>query len=413
MFNLFKKGKRIDSVSKLERSETQNPVTQEDVMAFIYDKKMVPNEYGENKVIISRWVKCDGDIVKKGELLLELEIRRKFDTSMHATVSALFDGLLEIIKEESDFIYPDYLIEGEKVFKIYKEPFEQKQQELKNKRFQNIPLIKIDKFSGSKEIRWEMVGGKPKNKRARTYDGFIFEDENNHIKLIFTLNNIDNKDFIIFRYLTREYKLTVGSKILFYFSDGEIHTFEILTKPYLHSDDSNWGHIFETRVQITIDELECLKTKEFMDWQIEFPQPGKKITGVVPSSDIQFSINKLAIEYCELVGTELNNYQPLQNKGDLVSKTSKSDEECYVYLMVDSTNNYHKIGTSIKPLIREKTLLSEKPTIELLCSKRFPSRRIALSFEFALHQAYKEKRVRGEWFDLSNKDIQELKESFE
>jgi hypothetical protein len=49
----------------------------------------------------------------------------------------------------------------------------------------------------------------------------------------------------------------------------------------------------------------------------------------------------------------------------------------------------------------------------MLCSKRFPNRRIANSFEQALHQAYKGKRVRGEWFNLSDKDILDLKESFE
>lgn len=79
--------------------------------------------------------------------------------------------------------------------------------------------------------------------------------------------------------------------------------------------------------------------------------------------------------------------------------------------MVDLTNHYHKIGISNKFVIREKTLQSEKPTIEMLCNKRFPNRKIANSFEQALHQTYKDKRVRGEWFDLSDKDIQELMET--
>ena len=76
--------------------------------------------------------------------------------------------------------------------------------------------------------------------------------------------------------------------------------------------------------------------------------------------------------------------------------------------MIDIINNYHKIGISNKPDYREKTLQSEKPTIEMLCSKRFPNRKIASSFEQALHQTYTANRIRGEWFNLSKKDVEDL-----
>lgn len=46
----------------------------------------------------------------------------------------------------------------------------------------------------------------------------------------------------------------------------------------------------------------------------------------------------------------------------------------------------------------------------MLCYKRFPNRKIATSFELALHQSYADKRVRGEWFDLTEKEVQELNE---
>lgn len=84
---------------------------------------------------------------------------------------------------------------------------------------------------------------------------------------------------------------------------------------------------------------------------------------------------------------------------------------CYVYLMHDKRNGYHKIGVSKEPKYREKTLQSEQPAIEMICSKRYPSRKIAEAIEAALHKAYAEQRVRGEWFDLSPVDIQMLKEA--
>ena len=79
--------------------------------------------------------------------------------------------------------------------------------------------------------------------------------------------------------------------------------------------------------------------------------------------------------------------------------------------MIDTTNNYHKIGISNHPDYRERTLQSEKPTIELISNKRFPNRKIASSFEQALHQAYSEKRVRGEWFELDGDEVEDIKES--
>lgn len=78
---------------------------------------------------------------------------------------------------------------------------------------------------------------------------------------------------------------------------------------------------------------------------------------------------------------------------------------CYVYLMKDTSNGYHKIGISNTPEYRERTLQSEKPTIEMLACKKFPTRKIAESIESALHTAYSQQRLRGEWFNLTDADV--------
>lgn len=79
--------------------------------------------------------------------------------------------------------------------------------------------------------------------------------------------------------------------------------------------------------------------------------------------------------------------------------------------MCDKRNGYYKIGISKEPKYREKTLQSEQPAIEMVCNKLYPSPKIAKAIEFALHEAYSEQRVRGEWFDLSPEDVIMLKES--
>ena len=69
--------------------------------------------------------------------------------------------------------------------------------------------------------------------------------------------------------------------------------------------------------------------------------------------------------------------------------------------MFDANTKYYKIGISNQPKYREKTLQSEKPTIELIKSKQFPSRAIASALEKALHNTYASNHIRGEWYNLS------------
>jgi len=70
------------------------------------------------------------------------------------------------------------------------------------------------------------------------------------------------------------------------------------------------------------------------------------------------------------------------------------EESKKTYLMKDKCNNYYKIGVSKNPKYREKTLQSEKPTIEMV--KVWDK-----NIESHLHDKYKRQRIRGEWFNLT------------
>ena len=69
------------------------------------------------------------------------------------------------------------------------------------------------------------------------------------------------------------------------------------------------------------------------------------------------------------------------------------------YILKDNTNNTYKIGKSINPLKREKTLQSEKPNLKLI--KIFEN-----NIEKELHELYKHCRLRGEWFKLNNVQLE-------
>jgi hypothetical protein len=71
----------------------------------------------------------------------------------------------------------------------------------------------------------------------------------------------------------------------------------------------------------------------------------------------------------------------------------------YVYLM-RHTNGLTKIGFSYSPQAREKTLQAEDPRLRLIATKQAHK-----NVETRLHRIFSDKRVRGEWFDLSNREV--------
>lgn len=90
------------------------------------------------------------------------------------------------------------------------------------------------------------------------------------------------------------------------------------------------------------------------------------------------------------------------NLPDIPQKKTK------IYLMRHGVNGLVKIGKSINPSLREKTLQAEDPMIE----KIFHSNWVSPHVERDLHRKFSHLRVRGEWFSLSQEDIASIKASF-
>lgn len=76
----------------------------------------------------------------------------------------------------------------------------------------------------------------------------------------------------------------------------------------------------------------------------------------------------------------------------------------YVYLMHNARNGFYKIGFSANPKVRENTLQSEDPQVTLVGA--FAG---TLKDEKDMHNAYRDRRVRGEWFNLSAVDVEGIK----
>lgn len=280
--------------------------------------------------------------------------------------------------------------------------------------FKNKPQIKVDEFNNSTKITWLVVGGYlyPFNHLCISPIGGVISNSDEGKNLIFSFENFNNKDYLTFYFSKRDYNLKVGDKVNFLFEHNYTLLFEIVEIPRKSRYSSL--NLYETKSLITQNELQTFAQKKLLKWKIEFSSDNKCLMSDAKNfywyskDNYQLVVQNLAKEYIGLVEEHIINHAPLINRSELTTVEKKINEACFVYLMIDTTNNFHKIGISNKPKYREKTLQSDKPTIELLHAKPFPNRKIAENLEKALHQAYAHKRIRGEWFELNSYEINEI-----
>lgn len=76
-----------------------------------------------------------------------------------------------------------------------------------------------------------------------------------------------------------------------------------------------------------------------------------------------------------------------------------------IYLVLDNGTGFIKIGRSASPDLRERSLMSQKPDVQLIW-KSDPCNRY---YEKILHKIFEKKRIRGEWFLLNEEDVNFIK----
>jgi hypothetical protein len=194
--------------------------------------------------------------------------------------------------------------------------------------------------------------------------------------------------------------LNKGDNISLLFDDGSILDFTAKTKPIE-------GNTFSCTLYQ--EDIDTLLQKKLVSYRITFSKEGRaSLNGSFINRFFHIYSEEALQYYLKLF---LNEVQQQLPQYQFPTRSVKYDIDkyvfnwCYVYLMRDNTNGYHKIGISNKPEYREKTLQSEKPSIEMLACKKFPTRKIAEAIESALHTAYSQQRVRGEWFNLDDVDV--------
>ena len=348
-----------------------------------FHKIFIPNEY-QNK--IDKYERSEKNInhikhVKEGEIIWEVKEEKYFGGQVLPILSP-HDGYFVPNPPDFSYLYLDSPIG------FISETLEDALSLL----YRNNPTLENDRFTGNQSIKW-LDSPVIENWKWENY--FCFNSDY-MTKFVFSFEYNENEGKIFFK--LNDMKVSKGDAISLLFENGKILDFPICEKPI--SDV-----IKCTLYQDDIDEF----MKSPIDlFRITFNKEGKNSITMERTKfygQYFFEAQKVYVErYLNALKELVPDYKLPMRKIQKELADYKFNW-CYVYLMKDMSNGYHKIGISNKPEYRERTLQSEKPSIEMLACKKFPSRKIAEAIESALHTAYSQQRIRGEWFDLNNMDV--------
>ncbi len=278
-------------------------------------------------------------------------------------------------------------------------------------------VISDDIFKGEKQIVWNhYFPGYERLEKSNAFQLRFYPIHRPYIK-VFPFVRLDNsKEQFVFQFDRKElltHRFEKGDSFHFVFENNK-HLEYQLKKPAADTNNSNYKQVTFAMLP---QDIKLFASENLVAIRCEF-QNGDAPLDMKKENDLASLTFKLyfqkyikALSECG-VDIDAVDYKN-ESVDEDVKESSRSikEESCFVYLMKDESNGYHKIGISNKPEYRERTLQSEKPTIVLLCAKEFPTRIIAEAIESALHKAYEDKRLRGEWFALNEKDVLDIKKT--
>lgn len=277
--------------------------------------------------------------------------------------------------------------------------------ELNNIELGNVFLDLEDYFSNILPSAEIVCDPFTKNKNLIWANNFSYHITNTTLNL--SLEFKENHGYICFS-TKKEIKVQQGDTISFLFDCGHIIDFPIQKSPVKEKNiyGEEWFDVF---CDIYKEDIDLFITERCCQYRITYCKSGKAaLTGVFDDKEYSPYGHEVFSAYAEHYLNELKRLIPdyqLPRRAIIKTPVEYKFPGCYVYLMLDNSNGYHKIGISNTPEYREKTLQSEKPSIEMLACKKFPTRKIAEAIESALHAAYSQQRLRGEWFNLNEEDV--------
>ena len=400
-----------------------------DFVDFIFDRYSYDENFDEGLPLFEddvtvnypciqiKWHVANLSEVSKGQLVCSV-VRVPFAVSkkeyyLYSPIS----GIICINITKKDFYY---LLEfnAYKLFSVYKDA-----NYMLNNRFAVFNKdIEIDDFDNTISLKWNCVANReitdnefPILQFVPNYYNCYEMLSDSGLSLFVSFQIKKSVPYIVFSFREKDMRLTEGDFIDLLLdiggTDNKVLSFQI-GRNVIHENYENLYDI-SYYCEINKDDIGILADYDCLKWRIRLSkQLLRKIQGnnynLWCQENFSCKVFKLYAEAFLRVINEIENQLKIDINFPRINYKNEESGSCYVYLMHDLSNGYYKIGISNKPEYRERTLQSEKPTIELLCAKVFPNRALACALESALHRVYKDKRIRGEWFVLEESDIIDL-----
>ena len=327
--------------------------------------------------------KSDSFFVKKDDIIVELDNSYR---SAHFSLKASGDFIILVNKSRSinlgDIFYTLYSLD--EVDSLSPHSYS----------------VFTDVFTKEKRFEWSFV-----NFSSKEY----YLDAGRLGSYVFVFKYYEAKPFLTIRYTPCWIKLKAKDTVSLLFDDQTVLSYTI--KSPIRTLNT-YRHDKEFDIELSENDLRIMSSRDLLKIKFDFtdgapsfifdniPTRMNLIIGRVFFRKYAESFTQ-ALNDCGFIWPDLST--PQETRNDYIPS-----DPCFVYLMIDTSNHFHKIGISNNPEYREGTLQSEKPTIELICAKQYPSRLIASSIESALHKAFDKKHLRGEWFKLDEKDVNEI-----
>ena len=347
-----------------------------------------------NKVLgirFKNWLVPNYSRVEKGDDVLGIDGEGMVESLIYSTIKAPCSGMLVYKFCNSSTI--SRIHKNDILFTIY--PDEEKLIES----YPNEITVITDDFTKSAIVKGYKCGG--------DLAGF------NLGIVLLNFEYRDGKPFILLTFRRKDINLNRKCSLHLLLDDDSVITLNAISNPI---KESKYDSLL--KLYISKENLKVLETKEFIRWQIT-NEDGMVIASGDNTccldendpTDITKNLSrKVFSEFIVKFNQLVKETYPEEKQ---IKEDAKDKDSCYVYLMIDTTNSFYKIGISNNPRYREHTLQSDKPTIELLCAKEYPSRAIAEAIEASLHKVYANKRIRGEWFNLDDVDVTEIKKTLQ
>lgn len=357
-----------------------------------------------NSVNVSlHWIFLSGTYINKNDVIGTIKI---FPLGVNYHLKSNSDGYIFI---------KDSFSQGSLLFTIYP-----KMECCLKEKYNKFEIVEEkDIFTRDLKLFWKVVANRYID-HLNLIGMNAFEMSSEKLSIYLSFEYFKEAAHIILGIKSTDLTLRNGDTFSLLLEKGDNHkvlNFTIVDTPT--KIDNSKKNLYDTIFSFALyhEDLECLQSHFCTNWRISFANNRRlPITGLnrskwTPSTIAYNVFNRYAKCFCN----ELNNrnIEIVHCKSDILNQpdTTIIADSCFVYLMHDTTNGFYKIGISNNPEYREKTLQSEKPTIELVCCKEYPIRSIAEAFESALHKVFSNKRIRGEWFTLTESDVMILKKT--